>query len=286
MDRYQSTKKVAVLGIVSNFLLLSFKLIVGITSKSQAMIADGLNSAGDVFSSCMTYIGNRIASRPHDEEHPYGHGKAEYIFSMIISFSLLLVAYQIIRNAFGAWIHQESFIFSIWLVLVAVITILVKASLFFYCKKIGRQQENLLILANGEDHRNDVFVTSATLLSILLGSWKVYWLDALVGIGIGLWIGFTGIKIFMSAYDVLMDTTIDGKLKEELITMIEKIPGVSHVDDVTAKPIGLHFILLVKVSVPPTMTVYEGHSVAAEIKKQLKHWPYIDDVVVHVNPES
>ncbi len=258
MNRYQSTKKIALLGIGTNLLLFILKLTVGIINKSQSMIADGLNSAGDVFASCMTYIGNYISSRPDDEEHPYAHGKAEYIFSMIISFSLLLVAYQIIKNAIQTWIHKETFTFSIWLLLVALLTIGIKTILFIYCRRIGRRQENLLILANSEDHRNDVFVTSTTLLSILFGSLKIYWLDTFVGIGIGLWIAFTGIKIFISAYNVLMDTNIDPIFKQELIKIIQQIPGVSHVDNVTAKPIGIYFILLVKVSVPPDLTVYES----------------------------
>lgn len=285
MDRYKSTKKVALLGILSNIVLLVLKLSVGVISHSQSMIADGLNSAGDVFSSIMTYIGNWISSRPHDEEHPFGHGKAEYIFSLIISLSLLLVAYQIFRNSLQSWQTQNNFVFSIWLLLVALITIIVKASLFLFCRKIGRTQENLLVLANAEDHRNDVFVTLSTLLSIFLGSWKIYWVDAFVGMGIALWIAYTGIQIFISAYGVLMDSNIDEKVKKDLIEIMKKVPGVCHVDDVRAKPVGLSFILLVKVSVPATMTVYEGHSVAAEIKQQLKDLPQIEDVVVHVNPE-
>ena len=89
MDRNNRIKRVAILGIVGNILLLIAKLMVGLTTRSQVMIADGLNSAGDVFASVMTYIGNHISAQPGDEDHPYGHGKAEYIFSMIISFSLL-----------------------------------------------------------------------------------------------------------------------------------------------------------------------------------------------------
>lgn len=112
MDRFQLTKRVAVLGIAANILLLVLKLSVGLVSRSQAMIADGFNSAGDVFASVMTFMGNRISSKPEDETHPYGHGKAEYIFSMIISFSLLLVAYKILQNSLNAIIRHNTFIFS------------------------------------------------------------------------------------------------------------------------------------------------------------------------------
>ena len=92
MDRFQITKRVGALGIIGNSFLLIIKAIVGFLSKSQAMIADAANSAGDIFASAMTTIGNKIASEPKDEDHNFGHGKAEYIFSLLISLSMLAIA--------------------------------------------------------------------------------------------------------------------------------------------------------------------------------------------------
>src|SRR5690554_1293231 len=112
MNRYKQTRRVAGWGIISNIILLIIKLAVGFISNSQAMIADGFNSAGDVFASTMTYVGNRIASQPEDRDHPYGHGKAEYIFSMIISFSLLIVAYRVFRSSLQAVLFRGQFVFS------------------------------------------------------------------------------------------------------------------------------------------------------------------------------
>lgn len=284
MDRYSATKRVAVLGIGANILLLVLKLVIGIMSKSQAMIADGFNSAGDVFASVMTYLGNRISSLPQDKDHPYGHGKAEYIFSMIISFSLLLVTFQIFKNSLESIINRESFVFSWWLVGVASITIILKAALWRYTLNAGKKWDNLLILANSEDHRNDILVTSSTLLGIILGTRGIYWVDGAVGIGISLWIGYTGIRIFISAYNVLMDTNIDQKYVDSLIRDIESIDGVDHVDSINAKPIGVSFIIIVKVSVSGTLTVEQGHAIAAQIKSKVKGNKNVGDVVVHVNP--
>lgn len=284
MDRYSATKRVATLGIGANILLLILKLIIGIISKSQAMIADGFNSAGDVFASVMTYLGNRISSLPQDKDHPYGHGKAEYIFSMIISFSLLFVTFQILKSSLESIIHRKSFLFSWWLVGVAIITIILKAILWVYTLKVGRQWDNLLIIANSEDHRNDILVTSSTLLGIVLGIWEIYWVDGIVGIGISIWIGYTGVRIFISAYNVLMDTNIEQKYMDSIMREIQSIDGVDHVDSINAKPIGISFILIVKVSVSGTMTVEEGHAVAAQIKEKIKGNRNVGDVVVHINP--
>lgn len=284
MERFQLTRRIALLGIAANILLLAAKLMIGFISRSQAMIADGFNSAGDVFASAMTYTGNKIASQPSDDDHPYGHGKAEYIFSMIISFSLLLVAYRIFRSSLDSLLQRESFLFSWWLVGIAVFTIVLKLGLFLYTKKAGQREDNLLILANSEDHRNDIFVTASTLLSIFLGGFGIFWLDGVVGIGISLWIAYTGLRIFRSAYHVLMDTSIDKALKADVLKVISSVEGVDHVDDVSAKPIGVGFIVIVKLSVHGSLTVQQGHSIAARVKEQVKTCKNVTDVLVHVNP--
>lgn len=284
LNKQNDVNTVAILGIGANTLLFILKLSIGFFSNSQAMIADGLNSAGDVFSSLLTYVGNKISSKPSDHNHPFGHGKAEYIFSMIISFSLFLVAYSIVKSSITAIIKQQLFTYSFWLIIIAITTIIVKIFLYLFAKKIGRKYDSLLAIANSEDHRNDVFLTSGTLLSIILGKFGIYWVDGIIGILISLWIAYTGFQIFMQAYNVLMDTTIDSKIKNDIIFDIKKINGVDHIDSISAKPIGLNYILIVKVSVNGSLTVTEGHTISAKIKNILITYNNIDDVIVHINP--
>jgi len=284
MDRNNSIRRVAILGIVGNTLLLIAKLIVGLTTRSQVMIADGLNSAGDVFASIMTYIGNYISAQPGDEDHPYGHGKAEYIFSMIISFSLLLVAFSIFRSSLNALITKSAFTYSNTLVAVAIGTILMKVLLFIYANKVGHDHNSLLAIANAEDHRNDIFITGLTLVSIISGLFGVFIIDGIGGILIAFWIAFSGFKIFTSAYEVLMDTNIDDQLMDDLSLIIEQIEGIDHIDAITAKPVGLNFLLIIKVSVDANMTVYEGHQIASKVRKILEALNNVEEVLVHVNP--
>jgi len=283
-DRHGTTKRVALWGICINILLLALKLTVGFAARSQAMIADGFNSAGDVFASFMTYLGNRISSRPEDSEHPYGHGKAEYIFSMIISFSLVLIAYTIFKGALDAVVKGEGILFSWALVVVAVSTIVFKLALFFYTQRVGRKHDSLLVIANAEDHRNDVFVASGTLIGVVSSVYGVILVDAVIGMIISVWIAFTGFKIFSSAYSVLMDTNIDKSIKDSIWKIVEQVEGVDHVDSILAKPIGVGYIVIVKVSVKGSMRVDEGHKVAAVVKARLKKERNVNDVVVHINP--
>ena len=134
MNRYESTKKVSFLGIIGNIFLLIIKFIMAIFSHSEAMMADAVNSAGDIFSSVMSYIGNKIAGIPSDEDHNFGHGKAEYIFSMFISIFMILVGMKILFSSIMTIIEGNTFQFSIYLVIVCFITILVKLFLYLYAK--------------------------------------------------------------------------------------------------------------------------------------------------------
>ncbi len=281
--RNSKIRNVALYGMIGNIFLLIIKLIVGLYSHSQAMIADGLNSAGDVFASLMTFIGNKISSQPIDKEHPYGHGKAEYIFSLVISLSLFVVSFNIIKKAVDAFSTENTFIFTPWLILVAFITIGLKLALFIYARHIGHQYNSLLAMANAEDHRNDVFISFFTLTSIVTAYFQLYFIDAFVGIAIGLWIAYTGLSIFSNAYYVLMDTTIDHDIQEEMFHIIDQIDGVDHVDTITSKPIGLNFLLIVKISVDGNLSIIKGHQIGDQVKCALMNNHYVDDVIVHLN---
>lgn len=111
MDRFETTKKAGLFGIIGNIFLLCIKVVVGFISKSQAMIADAANSAGDIFASIMTTIGNKIASEPKDEDHNFGHGKAEYIFSLFISMSMIAISLKILYDAICSIIYKNELIF-------------------------------------------------------------------------------------------------------------------------------------------------------------------------------
>lgn len=123
MDRFEVTKKAGMLGIIGNIFLLIIKSIVGIISHSQSMLADAANSAGDIFASLMTFIGNKIASEPDDDSHNFGHGKAEYIFSLFISIAMILVAFTLLYNSIVSLIKQSKLIFS-WFLFVLLLLLL------------------------------------------------------------------------------------------------------------------------------------------------------------------
>lgn len=285
MNRFETTRRVGLLGIVGNIFLLIIKVIVGIFAKSQSMIADAANSASDIFASLMTFIGNKIASEPSDEDHNFGHGKAEYIFSLFISISMIVVSLKILYDSALSIIYKNEIIFSWWLIIVCIITIVTKLTLYLYSKKALKKFNNILLESNMKDHRNDCIVTSFTTISIILSLFGVYWVDGVVGIGISVWIFYTGMKIFIESYNVLMDKSINPETKEEIYSIIVKFDGVKEIIGMHTIPTGYKYILVLTIGVDGKMETFKSHSIADKLQKEIEDkFDVIDRVIVHVEP--
>lgn len=175
--RDKNIKKVSIIGICANVFLLVIKGIIGFISNSHAMIADSLNSAGDIFASIMSFIGAKLSSKPKDDDHPYGHGKAEYIFSFLISISMIIASIIMVKTSIESIVNKNRVNVSIFLVLVCIVTILIKLFLFLYAYRKNKETESILIKAIKEDHRNDMFVTLGTLIGILASYFGFYFID-------------------------------------------------------------------------------------------------------------
>ena len=285
MDRYSSAKKASLFGIVGNLFLLIIKGIVGFMSSSQSMIADSVNSAGDILSSLMTFIGNKIASVPSDDDHNLGHGKAEYIYSMLISVVMILVAGKILIDSFFSFINKEKYISSIWLIIVCVITIIVKACLYLYTSKISKKYNNLLVETNSKDHRNDCIITTFNLISCLLSTRGIYFLDGVVGMIISLWIMITSFQIFKESYDVLMDKSLSIETREKVLKIIRKNKQIKKINHFNSTPVGYRYQISFTIFVDGNMSTFESHEIADNLEKEIaRKLPEIYLTVIHVNP--
>lgn len=284
MDRYKSTKTAGMLGIIGNIFLLIIKATIGFIAKSQAMIADSVNSASDIFASLMTFIGNKIASKPGDEDHNFGHGKSEYIFSLLISISMIAISLKLLIDAIYSLIFGNIVNYSISLVIVCIVTILTKLLLFIYTNKLNRKYNNILLKANSKDHFNDCIVTSFTLISILLASKGIYWVDGLVGLGIAIWICFTGIKIFVESYNVLMDISIDENTKDIILDLIHNYKEIKSVENIYSTPSGYKYVIILTICVDGNMSTFDSHSLADSVERDIKLLDNVSNVIIHVNP--
>lgn len=284
-ERFKSTKRAGILGVFGNIFLLIIKGTIGFICNSQAMIADAANSAGDIFASLMTFIGNKIASEPQDESHNFGHGKAEYIFSLFISISMMIVSIKLLFDSFMSLIHKSIFEFSWFLVLICAITIIVKLFLFLYTNSLAKKYNNILLEANKKDHRNDCIVTTFTLISVLLSLVNIYWFDGVVGIGISVWIFYTGVKIFIESFNILMDISIDAETKDMILDLIKCYDQVKNISNFSSSPVGYQYFISFTIYVDGNMTTFESHKLADDIEKQISNLDKVYRTVVHVEPQ-
>ena len=282
--RFEITKKVGIFGIVGNIFLLIIKAIVGFTSKSQSMIADCVNSAGDIFASLMTFIGNKIASEPGDEDHNFGHGKAEYIFSLFIAISMILVSIKMIIDAIMSLVIGNEIVFSWWLVIVCGTTIITKLILFIYTRIMYKKYNNILLEASMEDHRNDCIITTFTLISILLSLRGIYWVDSVVGVCISTWICKTGIGIFIESYNVLMDVSIDENTKDIILDLVHGYKEIKTINGISSTPVGYQHVIFLKIAVEGSMTTYDSHTLADNLEKNIAQLDNVYKAIVHVEP--
>lgn len=284
-NRYKSVKKASILGMIGNIFLLVIKSIIGITTNSQAMLADSLNSASDIFASIMTFIGNKIASIPKDTDHNLGHGKAEYIYSLLISITMILISLKSLYDSLLSLIIKNNYIFSIWLIIVCLITIIIKLSLYIYTNKLSKKYNNILIKANSKDHRNDCIITLFNLISALLSIYNIYLIDGVVGAVISIWIILTGIKIFKESYDVLMDKSLNEKTKNKVYNIISKHPEIKKVTNFNSTPIGYRYQISLIIYVDGNLTTFESHKIADKVEKEIKkEVEEIQLAIIHVNP--
>lgn len=283
-EKFATTKKAGFYGILGNIFLLIIKATVGFLSNSQAMIADSVNSAGDIFASLMTFIGNKIASAPNDEDHNFGHGKAEYIFSMFISISMILVSAKLLYDSVITLIYGSELQFSWFLVVVCIITIATKLGLFAYTKYAYKKHNSILLEANMKDHRNDCIVTTFTLISVLLTLANIYWFDSLVGIGISIWICYTGVTIFVESYNVLMDISIDDKTKDLIVDIANGFNDIQKIESIVSTPVGDKFLVFITICVDGNMSTFDSHKLADNLETAVSSLDKIYKTVVHVEP--
>ena len=283
--KFEMVKKAGILGMIANLFLFIIKIVVGYISKSQAMIADSFNSISDVFASLMTFIGNKIASNESDDDHNFGHEKAEYIFSMFISISIFVIAIKLLYDSIVSLFFRHEVIFSWNLIIVSLITIIIKLGLYFYTKFLYRQHSTILLKSNNIDHRNDILLTLSVLVSIFFSKYKIYFVDSLVGIIISIWFLISGIKIFKESYNVLMDISLDIKTKNQIIELVLSDKNIINVEDIYSLSIGYKYIVVITICVDGNLNTFESHAIANSIEKKIKKiFKDVKEVFIHIHP--
>jgi cation diffusion facilitator family transporter len=291
-DRFRKAELAAWVGIIGNIALALLKGAIGWLANSKALLADAVHSASDVAGSFAVLVGIRAAKLPPDDDHPYGHGKAEPIAAIIVSVLLMIVGVEIGISSVKAIVAGVAAP-PRWPALVALfVSIVVKEALFQYKFRLGKKLNSQALISNAWEHRSDVYSSLAALFGVggaLLGGalnlpW-FYYLDPIAGLIVSALVLKMGYDLIMESIHNTMDHVLHREDAQELVQAVQRVKGVITVDDLRAREHGHYVIVDVKISVNPRITVLEGHDIAKTVKQHLmKRFVHVSDVFIHVNP--
>jgi len=279
--------RASIFGLAVNLALALGKLAAGVLGHSHALIADATESLGDVFGSLIVWRGLKIASRPPDPEHPYGHGKAEPIAAALVAVLLLMagvgIAIQSIHEIRAPHEGPAAFTLVVLLVVIAI-----KEGLFQRLQRIGRRIGSGAVHTDAWHQRTDAVTSAAAAIGIavaIIGGKGYEVADdwaALFASGVIL---FTGLRLLRPATEELMDKSAEPSLVERATRVAEDRPGVHRVEKLLMRKMGLYYVADMHLEVSPTMTVFDGHEIAHGVKEAVRsELPQIVELTIHIEP--
>lgn len=218
-------------GILGNLLLFAAKLVIGMVSGSVSITADAVNNLSDASSSVVTLLGFRLASKPADEEHPYGHARMEYFSGLIVAAIILLIGVELGKSSIRKIVHPEAVEFSAALVIVLVLSILLKLWMAGFFTRLGRKIDSAALTASGADCRNDVISTGAVLLACIVGRFTGLAVDGYMGLLVAAFILYSGVTIAKETLDPLLGAAPDAGLVEAITGDLLAHPAVLGIHD-------------------------------------------------------
>lgn len=279
------------LSLISNIFLTIMKIIIGLWFQSEVLLADGLHNAGDIIATIAALSAMRISKLPADEDHPYGHGKAEVLGSGFVAFVLLIAALYIGYHSTVALFHEPQS--PSWVAFTAsIISTVWKYALYKYTMRIGVSTNSKGLIATAKDHLADVYASLAAVVGIGLafvgGACGIGWLsfgDAAAGIIVSLLVLRLAVEMGKESFDILMEKTVDQEKLHQYILLIEAVPQVKRIDRIRAREHGHYILVDARVSIPGELTVQEGHDITRVIKKSIMdQHADVDEVLIHLNP--
>lgn len=282
---FKIAEKWATIGIFGNLFLSVLKFAAGILGNSSAMIADAIHSASDVFASFFVYIGLRIAKKPADENHPYGHHKAEVITTMIVGLMLMIAGYEIIKTALNVIKIGNLEIPKSIALYAAVLSIATKEIMYRYTYAAGVKINSPSTIANAKDHRSDAFSSVATLIGI--GGAKLGFpiFDPVAGIIVSLFIFKMGYEIIAEAVKQIMDENVDVDMLIRVADIALNVDGVMETHDIRIRQSGSVYLVDMDIVVESNITIAEAHDICEVVRyKIFDDIDNVNEVRVHIDP--
>lgn len=274
----------SVVGIFCNVLLFSVKLAIGLILSSLAVTADAFNNLSDAASSIISFVGVKMAGKPADAEHPFGHGRIEYIAALIVSFLVIEVGFTFFKNSISKIMHPEEITFDPVPFIILILSILVKLWMAFFNNKLGKRIDSKVMLATAADSLGDIITTSATVISIVICHFTSINVDAIAGLivsGIVIW---SGVSIAKDTLEPLIGQRVPSELYQKITDMVESYEGIVGAHDLIVHNYGPNrSMATIHAEVPNDVSIEASHEIIDRIERDAKKELNIL-LVIHMDP--
>jgi len=283
-------EKAVNIGLAVNVILALVKTFIGIIGHSAALLADGVNSTSDVAYYIVVKVFMKLADKPADKEHPYGHRQLESIAALVVGAFVVTTAIAIfwdsINNVYDILMgRQAGGVIQLAALWVALLTVVIKIVLTYFTRHVGVQAGNAAVLALASDHRNDAWSAGGAAVGILLGRSGFAWGDPLAGAIVAIIILQTGIEILRESSADLMDTVPGESLDRQVRDLLKENSDVKEVEEVLAHRFGPYLVINVQIAVDGKLSLAEGDAIAERVEKRLStEIELVRRVYVHYHP--
>lgn len=274
----------SVVGIFCNVLLFSVKLTIGLILSSLAVTADAFNNLSDAASSIISFIGVKMAGKPADAEHPFGHGRIEYIAALIVSFLVIEVGFTFFKSSISKILHPEEISFDLVPFVILILSILVKLWMAFFNNKLGKRIDSKVMLATAADSLGDVITTSATVLSIIICHFTSINVDAIAGLIVSAIVIWSGISIAKDTLEPLIGERVPAELYQKITDIVESYDGIVGTHDLIVHNYGPNrSMATIHAEVPNDINIDVSHEIIDKIERDVKKNLNIL-LVIHMDP--
>lgn len=275
-----------VLGILCNLILFITKLSIGLFINSIAVISDAFNNLTDLGSSLVSILGAKLSNRPADEDHPYGHGRFEYIAALVVAFIIFAVGFELLRSSYDKLVNPQQVTFSIWVMIILILTVLVKMWMYSYNTYIAKTINSSISKANAFDSLNDCLATGMVIISMVIGLYIDFPIDGLAGLVISLIILYAGFDIARETVNLLLGSAPDPTLVDKINELVCSGSCVVGTHDLEVHDYGpSRIIASIHAEVPDYMNIVEVHGTIDTLEKTVKTDLGIN-IIIHMDPIS
>lgn len=273
------------ISIVTYIILAGSKISIGLWSHSLAVMADGFNNVSDIILSIALLVGFVVASRPADQDHPFGHHRAESVAVLVAASSMALVSLDIFMDVIKTFVSPQIHPIHPLAFYISILSAGVMFCVYFFNLHLSKKTQSDTLKTAALDNRSDAFVSLGTALGIL-GNWGgISWIDPFAAMVVGIIILKTAIELGRPAIHILMDG-FDQKKLSHIQQIVEQVEGIQEVKSIRARNNGKYIFVEMTVGVSPHLSVLKSHAITEEIEMQLMEMENIKHVHIHVEPIS